>query len=60
MSILTECPVCHARQSKRNKKCIGWLDKKSGLKCNNNLDDAKKAKKVRYYITDRMPDGKQR
>jgi integrase len=60
VAILAECPVCHTRQSKRNKKCIGWLDKKSGLKCKQNLDDAKKAKKVRYHITYRMPDGKQR
>jgi integrase len=60
MAILAECPVCHTRQSKKNKKCIGWLDKKSGLKCSQNLDDAKKAKKVRYYITYRMPGGKQR
>ena len=60
MAILAECPVCHARQSRKNKKCIGWLNQKSKLKCNKNLDDAKKAKKVRYYITYRMPDGKQR
>lgn len=60
MAILAECPVCHTRQSKRNKKCIGWLDKKSDLKCMQNLDDAKKAKKVRYHITYRMSDGKQR
>jgi integrase len=60
MAILAECPVCHTKQAKKNKKCIGWLDKKSGLKCNENLDDAKKAKKVKYWISYRMPDGKQR
>jgi integrase len=60
MAILAECPMCHTRQSKRNKKCIGWLDKRSDLKCKQNLDDAKKAKKVRYWIVYRMKDGKQR
>lgn len=45
MAILAECPACHARQARKNKKCIGWLDKKSGLRCTQNLDDAKKAKK---------------
>jgi integrase len=60
MTILAECPACHTKQAKKNKKCIGWLEKKSGLKCNANLDDAKKAKKVRYWIVYRMPDRKQR
>jgi integrase len=60
MAILAECPVCHAKQAIKNKKCIGWLDKKSGLKCNENLDDAKKAKRVKYWISYRMPGGKQR
>jgi integrase len=46
MAILSECPVCHTRQAKKNKRCIGWLDKKSGLKCNEDLDAAKKAKKL--------------
>jgi integrase len=60
MAILAECPVCHTRQSKRNKKCIGWLDKKSGLKCTQDLDAAKQAKKVRYWIVYRIKNGKQR
>jgi hypothetical protein len=50
MAILSECPECHTKQTTKNKKCIDWLDKRSGLKCNENLDDAKKAKKVRYWI----------
>jgi integrase len=60
MGILAECPACHTKQSRRNKKCVGWRDKKSGLKCKENLDDAKKTKKVRYWISYRMPNGKQR
>jgi integrase len=50
MAILAECPMCHKKQSTKNKKCS------CGLK----LDEAKKSKKVRYWITYRMPDGKQR
>jgi len=50
MGILAECPLCHKKQSTKNKKCS------CGLK----LDEAKKSKRVRYWITYRMPDGKQR
>ncbi len=50
MSILAECPICHTKQSVKNKKC----------KCSMALDEAKKKKKVRYWISYRMPDGKQR
>lgn len=50
MAILAECPICHKKQSTKNKKCS----------CGLALDDAKKAKKVRYWISYRMPDGKQR
>jgi integrase len=50
MAILAECPVCHKKQSTKNKKCSCGLE----------LDDAKKSKKVRYWISYRMPDGKQR
>ena len=50
MAILAECPVCHRKQSAKNKKCF------CGLK----LDEAKKSRKVRYWIAYRMPDGKQR
>jgi hypothetical protein len=28
MGILAECPSCHTRQSTKNKKCIGLVDKK--------------------------------
>jgi len=50
MSILAECPICHKKQSNRNKVCT----------CGGNIDKAKKANKVRYWISYRMPDGKQR
>jgi len=50
MAILAECPVCHRKQSAKNKKCS----------CGLQLDEAKKSKKVRYWIAYRMPDGKQR
>jgi integrase len=50
MAILAECPACHAKQSVKNKAC----------KCGNSLDKSKRAKKVRYWIAYRMPDGKQR
>ena len=50
MGILAECPNCHKKQGTGNKKCS----------CGLALDDAKKLKKVRYWISYRMPDGKQR
>jgi integrase len=50
MGILAECPICHQKQSLKNKKC----------KCGLNLDTAKKSKKVRYWIKFRLPNGKQR
>ncbi len=42
--------MCHKKQSTKIKKCS------CGLK----LDEAKRSKKVRYWITYRMPDGRQR
>jgi integrase len=50
MAILAECPICHTKQSTKNKKC----------KCGVRLDEAKKEKKVRYWIAYRMPDGTQK
>lgn len=55
MGILAACPTCHTKQATKNKKCIGWIDKKSGIRCNENLDKAKKNKKVRYYISYYLP-----
>jgi integrase len=50
MAILAECPICHRKQSVKNKKC----------NCGQNLDLVKKSRKVRYWINYRMQDGKQR
>lgn len=50
MAILQECPICHRKQSLKNKRCN---------KCDNNLDKAKRSKKVKYWINYRLPDGKQ-
>lgn len=50
MSILQECPQCRARQKTSNKRC----------KCGANLDREKKNKRVRYWVTFRLPDGLQR
>lgn len=49
MAILAECPVCHKKQKVKNKLC----------KCGQDLDKAKRAKKVRFWIDYRLPDGKQ-
>lgn len=40
MAILAECPQCHKKQSVRKKACV----------CGNDLDKAKHAQKVRYWI----------
>jgi len=48
--ILQECPYCHKKQGVRNKLC----------KCGADLDKAKRSKKVKYWITYRLPGGKQR
>ncbi len=50
MAILAECPACRRKQSLRNKKC----------KCGENLDKAKKSERVRYWISYRLPGGRQR
>jgi len=51
MAVLAECPVCHKKQAVKNKRCT----------CGADLDKLKKAKKkVRYWITYRLPGGKQR
>lgn len=51
MAILSECPYCHRKQSVKNKKCKG---------CEGNLDSAKKARKVKYWISYTLPGGKQK
>ncbi len=50
MAILAECPLCHKKQRVKNKLC----------KCGQDLDRAKKSKKVRYWINYLLPNGKQR
>jgi integrase len=50
MAILAECPICHRKQATRNKKCS----------CGEDLVKAKRSQRVRYWITFRLPGGKQR
>jgi len=50
MAILAECPMCRRKQATRNKVC----------KCGENLDKAKKSKRVRYWIQYRLPGGRQK
>jgi integrase len=50
MAVLAECPNCRRKQSTKNKKC----------KCGENLINAKKRKRVRYWIDYPLPDGKKR
>jgi len=50
MAILSECPICHFKQSVKNKLC----------RCGENLDQAKRSKKVKYHINYRLQNGKQR
>jgi integrase len=49
MAILSECPICHTKQSHKNKKC----------KCGENLDKAKKSGRVCLWIDYRSPSGRQ-
>ena len=51
MAILAECPICHRKQSAKKKRC---------RQCGEDLDKAKRARKVRFWISYRMPDGKQK
>ena len=50
MAVLAQCPMCHRKQATKNKTC----------KCGENLDKAKQAKRVKYYIQYRLPDGTQK
>ena len=50
MAVLAECPGCRNKQSAKNKKC----------KCGEDLDQAKKSQRVKYWIKYRFPSGKQR
>jgi len=48
MGILAECPICHTKQGTKNKRC----------KCGQDLDKAKRSKKVKYWISYKLPTGK--
>lgn len=50
MAILSECPLCHKKQATKNKHC----------RCGHDMDKSKRSKKVRYWISFRLPGGKQR
>ena len=50
MAIKAECPLCRRKQKVSNKVCA----------CGQDLDKAKRAKKVKYHITYRLPNGKQK
>jgi integrase len=49
MSVLAECPVCHKKQSLRNRVCP----------CGEDLIKAKRSERVRYWMNYRLPGGKQ-
>jgi len=51
MGVLTQCPVCKTRQSVKKKVC---------KRCGEDLDKAKAAKRVNYWISYRLPNGKQK
>jgi integrase len=59
MAVLAECPICHKKQSVRNKMCRGTKK----IPCGLDLDKAKqnntKTKKVKFWISYRV-NGKQR
>ncbi len=50
MSILAECPRCRKKQAGKNRLC----------QCGEDLIQAKKSKRIRYWINYRLPGGKQR
>ncbi len=50
MAVLAECLICHKKQSVSNRLCD----------CGEDLVKAKKSKRVRYWISYRLPGGKQK
>lgn len=50
MAILAECPQCHRKLATKNKMC----------RCGGDMDAAKKLKRVRYWVSYRLPNGRQR
>lgn len=51
MAILNQCPVCRMKQATTNKLCVS---------CGEDLEKAKRSKKVKYWIHYRLPGGKQK
>ena len=51
MGVLAQCPVCKSRVSIKKKVCT---------RCGENLDKAKKANRLEYWISYRLPNGKQK
>jgi integrase len=56
MAILAECPFCHRRQTVKSKQCLS----RNGNGCGADLEKAKRAGKVHYWIAYRLPGGKQK
>jgi integrase len=50
MAVLGECPFCHRKQAVKNRVCP----------CGEDLVQLKRSKKIRYWISYRLPGGKQR
>jgi len=50
MAILAECPMCHRKQSTKNRLC----------NCGADLVNLKRSKKIKYWIHYRLPGGKQK
>jgi integrase len=50
MAILAECPRCHKKQAVKKRKC----------ECGADLVKEKRNQKVRYWVSYRLPNGKQR
>jgi integrase len=51
MAIFQQCPACHMKQAIKNKICNS---------CGENLEKAKRSKRVKYWIHYRLPGGKQK
>jgi len=50
MAVLAECPICHKKQCTSNRVCS----------CGEDLVKAKKSQRVHFWITYRLPGGKQK
>ncbi len=57
MAILAECPFCRKKHKLANKKC--W-NEKTQKGCGADLDQAKRSGSLKYWISYRLPGGKQR